>query len=353
VKIVLSESLSRHFAELEFSQRPTDNQLRNLIPYYYQQKNDTEWASLRCSAKLVADVFTMHRPEYNEISTGTKGEAGIAWLKDSLLGTSQDAVPNPKLLVDKSALYNLLSERFKAADQPELPDWLYSDRHKIVKLYEAVEYFVDALVTPITGPNAGVLFSPDPLFNRIFLELNTTVTADNILAILATAGIKITLPAIFVDTGDNLDINYVMEDELIAEVREKFESERESYISSLRRIIKDCYEGLRGGLYIDVLDYADKASNQEILVQVQSFEKAIQKSDKKLLDRIRVGAIQGIPSIAEALVDPKKSVLAQIGIELLKVLSKNFAENASFREASEKFPMATYSYRLRSYSRHT
>lgn len=348
MKITLSESLSRHFSEFAFSQTPNVDRLMQLVTHYKEHHANREWANLRCAAKLVADEFAMHRPDYDEVVRKVGGGTdAIRWLEGGLLGTRGIGGPNPRLLVDKNALGVFLSKELNA---DRAMGGCKTQSNELETMKERVGHFVTQLVDPITGDKAGMFLSPDPVYNRAYLELNAGLTADNILAGLAIAGINVILPRILVDTGDVLDINYVMEDEVINEVRTKFDSERQSYLDSLRRIVKDCYEGLRKGLYTDVLDYAQKATNQELMVQVRGFENAMRKSDKKLLERIRVGAVQGLPSIAEAALDPKKSILGQTAIELLKVLSRSFAENATYREACDKFPMATYAYRLRSYS---
>ena len=347
MRIVLSESLSRHFTELRFSEHPNVDRLMDLRWEYDHQRGDIEWSKLRCAAKLVADEIVLLRPDYNQIAK-VPGSDAIRWLEDGILGRMGDKPPNPSLMVDGEGRVRFLSERLEAQRRSE--PWLWtsaaSDYDAISK---RVEDFVNQLISPVRDPlKPALLLSPDPIFNRVYLELGSSVTADNILATLATAGIKIVMPCVSVETGNTLDINYVIEDETIQEVRHKFGAEREAYVDCLRKFIKHCYEGLRGGLYEDVFDYADKASNQEIMVQVKGFEAAVRGADKKLLDRIKVGLIEGLPSIVEALVDPKKSFVAQAGIELMRVLSGSFAQHTAYREAYEKFPLASYAFRLRS-----
>lgn len=334
MKIILSESLPQHFDEFAMQEMPS---VDRILQWEWQWRQRTaEWHRLRCAAKLVADESIMHLPvsQYRDLAKQRGFSDGMFWLQNELKNC-------PTLLVDGEKRRSLFEPWFSQRMRSDSG----SDRMEAALV--AMEAFTDLLTSPMKKSQDTLFLSPDPHFNRAILEMNPPMKAESILALLATAGISIFLPSIEVKTGDVMDINYVAEDEILDELRTRYAAEREEFVLSLREFIKECHEGLKNELYDDVLDYADKATNQKLLMQVRRFEKAVAKGDAKLLERIRVGMVEGIPAVFEAALDPKKSAIKQGSVELLKVLCKSIAQKSAYREACEKFPMASYAYQLK------
>ncbi len=66
------------------------------------------------------------------------------------------------------------------------------------------------------------------------------------------------------------------------------------------------------------------------------------------LARDHILAIEGILSIANSLLDTKKSFSKTVAIEVLKVLSGSISQDIDEIDANVKYPIGSYIYKLRS-----
>src|SRR5687767_12534741 len=160
MKIVLSESLSRHFAELDFSAHPNVDRLLSLASQYDEQRDDN-WAQLRCAAKLVADEFVMVKPDYNALAAKTRDGMGKYWLQNALSVDNKAIAPEPKLLADPQRLEQFLTQRIELAARASGPRSATSSAAQVAGVAE----FVAAMMDLPRQPDVSVFLSPDPVYN--------------------------------------------------------------------------------------------------------------------------------------------------------------------------------------------
>src|SRR5687767_6251712 len=167
MKIVLSESLSRHFAELDFSVHPNVDRLLSLTSRYDEQRDDN-WAQLRCAAKLVADECVMVKPDYNALAAKTRDGSGTRWLQNALSVDNKASAPEPKLLADPQRLEQFLTQRIELG-----PRSATSSAAQVAGVAE----FVAAVMDLPRQRDVSVFLSPDPVYNRACLEMTRNITA--------------------------------------------------------------------------------------------------------------------------------------------------------------------------------
>jgi hypothetical protein len=156
------------------------------------------------------------------------------------------------------------------------------------------------------------------------------------LASLAIAGVSICMPPVYCDDVDSIN-----------EVRERFAPERLAYIDYLRHFVGECHERIIDGYYRDAIEYASYVTNNDLRVKLHDFQRAIKSSDQALLERLKIGLINGVPTIAQAITDPKKSAIKVAGHEILKILCRSIAQKSAEKEARDRLPMVSYIYSLK------
>jgi len=345
MKLTFAYSRSYYFTEFIETTGSLDATLYNAA---YLCDLPLEWKRLIFAGKIIFDDFDIDskRVEFSNLRKNLSlwDTLGINIVQKDILG---DVTSNSFLKVNE--IEDLI--QYKLRDY-KYPSWgpkkylsTYNKDGKLLKEEKIDRPSIDGeiksakrfleIMTPKTKSTNEVFLSVDPVLNRLYTDNILSFNSSNILSLLATCGLSVVLPNI-----------YSTEDDVIDEIKDTFAEERLSFLDNLRSYIKECHEGLQSGYYKDVLHYSDIVLNQDLIVQKNKFEKAVKSSRKKLLNRLKIGVLDGTPRIGEAWLDPKKSVIQQSIVEFLKIVSKNFESKSTIKEARAKFPLASYSYDL-------
>lgn len=203
---------------------------------------------------------------------------------------------------------------------------LCSHFHHVLKSYYPLEFINKS-------KNDSLFISSNPHLNKIYSLSLDKVNASNILSILAISGIETVLPSIYTE---NI--------ELIDEINEIFKDEREDYIAFLRGFVNQCHLGLMSGDYKDVWDFAEYASNNELLVKLHEFEKAIASSDKKLIRNAANNIGEKGVSIAQSVLSGN---FIGAGWSILEALISSIKDGTERTKISNKLPMISYAYQIK------
>lgn len=327
---------------------------------------DVEWKRLTQAVKLIGDDIVVADLQPMDVGGILRSEE----ITDSLLkGRKRDG----EIDISRSGVYDGLSsfvyEVLEGVDDRIEPHRFYLDRDyrsttikSYLPLSEGTNYaglieLADRMIYTVnqafgaedpffdqgsifpTAVTPGLFLSPDPVLNTAYLKAQTTISPDNILAILGISGINVVFPSVFCEEEDDLEV-----------LKQKYGEERQNYLDELSLLIRDCHEGIRAGDYVDAWEFANIVTDRKIKVHVRRFEQAVRKGDKSFLKRVKVGFAEGIPTIGEALLNPSKSTLAAVGAEVLKVFCSSIMEKSALKSAQEKYPLASYAYYLREHA---
>lgn len=184
--------------------------------------------------------------------------------------------------------------------------------------------------------NSDALFlSSDPFANKAHAMKTDAddLSAEKILAILATSGIEIALPRI-----------YSRDPDVIAEIKERFSSERLDYIAYLRGFLKECHLAIKAGNYRDAWQFAQYSSTNDLLVKLHNFESAVAQSDKKLLSTAAT-------SISGKGVSIFQSVLSGnwvgAGWEVMSSLIASLNGGTERSKAKAEYRMVSYAFHIK------
>lgn len=210
-----------------------------------------------------------------------------------------------------------------------------TDRTHIQGLGEALVPNVDRLWTG--RKQADLFVSSDERLSFLFLANQTKLTPNNVLGMLATAGVVHTVPSIS-----------CLDWETVLSLREKLVEERTVYVTSLRKYLGDCVDGLKSQEFKEVFSWAEWHTSQHLQMQVEEIENQTKKLDRKLLDRVRIGAVDGIPSIMSALKEKSLAAAgAEAGSQLLRILCTSLTRTWEERKQLREHPFASFVYALR------
>lgn len=305
-------------------------------------KNKNQFRRIEITARLISDDIVAYEPSKYE-KTGNEAVDTVIWniaYKWSELVTALTVIERMDLYVSRSARQQLIEKSISELIHWEgyyfKEIWDHLDegaKHAVcAHLHEVIDDYYP--VQFIESSGAGSLFlSSGPHVNQFYTRSQTQPSADNILAILAMSGIDVALPKIY---SEELDV--------IDEIKETFESERQDYIVFLRQYVNDCYLGIKAGDYKDVWTFAEFKSNNELLQKLHAFEKAVAGSDKMLIrDSVRNISGKSV-AIAQAVISGN---LVAAGWRLLEALIKTMQGGTDRTNASKELPMVSYLYQIK------
>lgn len=187
----------------------------------------------------------------------------------------------------------------------------------------------------IGATNSDALFlSSDPFANKAYATTGADdLSAEKILAILATSGIEIALPCIYSRDAD-----------VIAEIKERFSSERLDYIAYLRGFLKECHLAIKAGDYRDAWHFAQYCSTNDLLVKLHNFESAVARSDKKLLSAAATNISgKGVSILQSAL----SGNWVGAGWEVMSSLIESLRGGTVRSKAKAEYPMVSYVFHIK------
>jgi hypothetical protein len=212
------------------------------------------------------------------------------------------------------------------------------DEDEQVQYHSDLISFLQVVVASLPGskPDAPFFFTGNPLLGRLYLESQPELSAQNTLALLATAGIKFSLPRIATLTEEHLE-----------EVHEKLGEERERYLAELNKTINQSYAALKDGDIREAYRFADFRVSTQLQSEVHNFEKAVKKLELSAAKRLGIVMMEGIPSLARAVVSPTVPLPIEIGIQLLSIFCGFLGKEWSARKLSDEYPLGSFAYKIR------
>jgi hypothetical protein len=308
----------------------------------HKNKEKEQFKRIEMTVRLICDDINVYEPPtYVEI--GNETVDSIIW---NIAYKSQEVLNNLSS-DDKVTFYQSAQKRQDVIDEAIflLVEWkdyyfkemwepldseqrvaLCSHYHQILEMYYPLE-FMDEL------KNESLFLSSNPHLNRVNSLSLEKVSEPNILAVLAISGIETVLPSVYTENIDVID-----------EIKETYKDEREDYIVFLRGFVNQCHLGLMSGDYKDVWDFAEYASNNELLVKLHEFERAIASSDKKLIKDVATNISGKGVSIAQSVLSGS---LVGAGWSILEALVTTIKGGTARSNISSELPMVSYAYQIK------
>ena len=330
MKATLCDNLSGHFALLGAECNP--NNMISVLGAIILGDSSDEWKRLKKSAYLVASEVTHYHPDWKKFAS-IEAEDLVVFMRHVYSGEKKGVLKH-RFFFEEEYRNGMIENKLILSKKGRCT---LSLERAIELANEFLSYIQPGASKGKSPDETGLFLCPDPILNRHYLNSQESVTPENILAILAVSGIEVALPSIYCEEADDLE-----------KVREMFAEERQNYLGELSEMIRECHEGIRSGLYDDAWEFARVVTNTKIKEQARQFEKSVKMADKALLKRIEVGIVHGVPAIFESLLDPTKSVFVTAGAEILKVFCTALTEKSNIKIAQERYPLASYAYRIKS-----
>lgn len=184
--------------------------------------------------------------------------------------------------------------------------------------------------------NSDVLFlSSDPFANKAHAMKTDAddLSAEKVLAILATSGIEVALPRI-----------YSRDPDVIAEIKERFSSERLDYIAYLRGFLQECHLAIKAGNYRDAWQFAQYGSTNDLLIKLHNFESAVAQSDKKLLSTAATNISGKGVSILQSILSGN---WVGAGWEVMSSLITSLNSGTERTKAEAEYRMVSYAFHIK------
>lgn len=305
-------------------------------------KEKESFKRIEMTARLICDDINVYEPP-SYVKIGNETADTIIW---NIAFKSQEILSNLSSH-DKIAFFRSAQKRQDIIDEAisllvEWKGYYFKDMwtpldseqrwvicchfHKIIEMYYPFEYIGKL-------ENESLFLSSNPHLNKAYSISLDKISGSNILAILAVSGIETILPSVYTEDIDVID-----------EIKETYKDEREEYIIYLRGFINQCHLGLMSGDYKDTWEFAEYASNNELLVKLHKFERAMSCSDKKLIKDAATNISGKGASIAQSVLSGN---FIGAGWSILEALVTSIKGGTARSNISSELPMVSYAYQIK------
>jgi len=183
-----------------------------------------------------------------------------------------------------------------------------------------------------------LILSKDTFYTDHYLSKMNLKSPEAILAVLATAGIAFTLPAV-----------YGINDDMVAEIKEKYGEELTSYKIYLDGKISEVRSALDNDEpnFDEIWEFADKNITQGLKLRAEAIESAVSKSDQRVKKGLIRGLKDSIPEIASKMVSEDASMRSTLCKEILKALFTGLRASSAYSKIRKENPESGYIYQIR------
>ncbi|MET1410715.1 hypothetical protein ABVF61_00505 [Roseibium sp. HPY-6] len=278
-----------------------------------------------------------------DLEFGNFWQMELGWMLKSIDNVLSDPIQRAKSGLDVAMLRDSSNYRAQVAEQAVQVyvaegsgrKSTHSDQLKAIetiKLCIDSYYDVQAIESVVTT-NEATLFTPHTLLTQARTASTRKLRTSDILPVLAMSGLRIAFPAL-----------WTIDKEAIPEIREELQEEREDYLSHLRTIVPECFEGLISGNYEDVAHFADINLNNHLHVKLTELERAVAKKGEKFAKRTGLRLLEATPSLFGSLA---KGEYIAGAVTALEFIVGTITGQASKPDPEEAFSEVCYIYGLK------
>ena len=196
-------------------------------------------------------------------------------------------------------------------------------------------------VSPFTEDNSEEEFfflCGDPFYTQQYLSKAKPGSPELTLAILATAGIELSLPAIFCKGN-----------EAIEKIKEKFEQERLDYLDYLTKNLTELHSGIMdNALSVDeIYKFAELEISSQLKIRAKKYEVAVSKADNETKKSLVLGIKDMIPSIGSSIAEGKGLGASVTKGILTAFCGSLFKTKEAYNNMRKKHPEAAFIYQIK------